>query len=455
MRMITPSLGRPLATILALGLLLPSVAMSDTLAGALSGAYDHSGLLDQNRALLRAADEDVAAATAALRPVLSYSLSSNYSTLSASTSSNLSLTASLVLFDFGAGQLRRDLARENVMSLRAALRGVEQNVLLGAVVAYTSMQRDGAIVELRTNNVRVIERELQAARDRFEVGEITRTDVALAEARLASARAALAAARGDLDRSREDYRASVGTYPGSLSALPPAPEVPNSLDAARALARQRHPDMAQAQRAVTVAEMNVALAEAALKPVLSGSASAGLDQDSTSSASLGLTFSGAIYRGGALASALRKAITQRDASRASLHIVRHDIDRNLGNAWSGLTVAEASLQASQEQVRASGVAFRGVREETALGARTILDVLNAEQELLDAETARLSAGSDRYVAVYSLLAAMGLLNVKHLGLAVATYDPGAYYDAARSAPVHKISPQGKKLDHILKALGKQ
>ena len=250
MRMITPSLGRPLATILALGLLLPSVAMSDTLAGALSGAYDHSGLLDQNRALLRAADEDVAAATAALRPVLSYSLSSNYSTLSASTSSNLSLTASLVLFDFGAGQLRRDLARENVMSLRAALRGVEQNVLLGAVVAYTSMQRDGAIVELRTNNVRVIERELQAARDRFEVGEITRTDVALAEARLASARAALAAARGDLDRSREDYRASVGTYPGSLSALPPAPEVPNSLDAARALARQRHPDMAQAQRAV-------------------------------------------------------------------------------------------------------------------------------------------------------------------------------------------------------------
>ena len=443
------------AAALLLAATLAAPVQAETLADALRSAYRHSGLLQQNRALLRAADEDVAAATAALRPVVTYSLGGNYSSLTRSTSANIGLSASLLLYDAGATGTRREIARENVLSMREALRGVEQNVLVRAASAFMTVRRDGNILSLRENNMRLIEQELQAARDRFEVGEITRTDVALAEARLASARSALAAARGSLDRAREEYRAAIGHYPAALDPPPAPPGTAASLEAARQIAQSRHPDMAQASHSVRVADLNVVIAEAALMPRLSASANASIADGGSDSSSVGLSLSGPVYRGGALASSIRKARAQAEASRSGLHLTRHRIDQDVGNAWSQLTVAEAGLKASDEQIRASRVAFRGVREEAALGARTTLDVLNAEQELLDAEAARISAEADRYAAVYNLLAAMGLLNTKHLGLGVATYDPAAYYNAVRDAPLTAVSPQGKKLDHVLKALGKQ
>lgn len=432
-----------------------TASFSESLAGALAHAYEHSGLLQQNRALLRAADEDVASATAALQPVISYTLGGTYSSVTQDISKNLGISASLTLFDGGTRALRRDVARENVLSMREALRAVEQNVLLQAATSYVSVLRDSAIVALRENNLRLLEQELRAANDRFDVGEVTRTDVSLAEARLAAARSALAAARGALERSREDYRANVGEYPGDLQPLPALPATAKSQDEATAIARMRHPDIAQAQRSVNVAELNIDLAAAAMKPRLTSSASGTHGFDGTDSLSLGLSVSGPIYQGGALASAARKAAAQRDASRAGLHVTRHNVDRGVGIAWSQLEVAEAGLRASDEQVRAARVAFQGTREEASLGARTTLDVLNAEQELLDAEASRISAETDRYIAVYTLLASMGLLSADHLGLAVTRYDPEAYYNAVSSAPVENISPQGQKLDHILEALGKR
>lgn len=443
------------AIALGVAILAPLSASAQSLGEVLAQAYNHSGLLQQNRALLRAADEDVAAATAALRPVISYSLTANYSSITRTTTSNAGISASLVLFDFGSSELRREIAKQNVLSLREALRGVEQNVLLSAVSAYTAVLRDASIVNLRENNVRLIEQELQAANDRFEVGEITRTDVAFAEARLASAKAALVSAKGFLEISREQYRASVGDYPGALSAVPALPATAASLSSARAIARQRHPDMAQAQYSVKVSDLNIELAKAALKPVLTGNANLNVAQGGNESTSIGLNLSGPIYRGGALASAYRKAVAQKDASRAGLHLTRHAVDQAVGNAWFQLEVANSSLKATEEQIRASRVAFRGVRQEAEVGSRTTLDVLNAEQELLDAEAARISAETDRYVAVYNLLAAMGLLNVQHLKLGVATYDPLAYYNAVKSAPLTAVSPQGKQLDKVLRALGKK
>lgn len=431
-----------------------SIAFAESLGDALIAAYKHSGLLEQNRALLRAADEDVAAATAALRPVVDYSLSSNYSSITKDVNSNLGLTASLTLFDNGSSKLRREVAQENVMSLREALRGIEQQVLLQAVAAYTNVKRDASIVRLRQSNLRLVEQELQATNDRFEVGEITRTEVALAEARVASAQTELAVSRGNLDRSREDYRQTVGTYPSSLNGTMAMPSLPSSLAAALAEARAHHPDMAQAQRSVNVAELNVKLAENGLKPTLRGTLNGSVDQDGNDSASLGVTLSGPIYRGGALHSSIRQAKARRDAARASLHTTRHAIEANVGIAWAQLEVARSALRATDEQINAFRVAFEGVREEADLGARTSLDVLNAEQDLLDAEANKLSAQSDRDVAVYSLLSAMGKLNTKQLGLRVATYDPAAYYDAVKTAPLHQVSPEGKKLDRVLSAIGK-
>ena len=437
-----------------LSLVLSTAARAESLTDALISAYRHSGLLEQNRALLRAADEDVAQSVAALRPVLGYALSSTYSTLTSSTTGNLQLTASMLLYDFGRSHLRVDVAKENVLALREALVGVEQSVLLRAVAAYVGVQRDAAIVSLRENNVRLITQELRAANDRFEVGEVTRTDVAIAEARLASAQSARAAASGDLTMAREEYRAATGHYPGELLPPPALPATAETLDSARAVARQKHPDMLQAQRSVKISELNIAIAAGAVKPSLSGTALVSVDQDGTESSSVGLTFSGPIYQGGALASAHRQAAAQRDISRAGLHITRLAVDQNVGNAWSQLAVAKVELQATEQQIRAARVAFRGVREEATLGARTTLDVLNAEQELLDAEASKVSAQTDRYIAAYDLLAAMGLLTVNHLRLGIATYDPAAYYNAVKSAPTYRVSPQGKKLDSLLKALGK-
>ncbi len=431
----------------------PGRAQAETLADALASAYQTSGLLQQNRALLRAADEDVAQALARMRPVLAYVLGANYSSITDKTTANLTLSASMLISDFGRSKLRREIAKENVLSLRAALVGVEQKVLLRAVSAYAGIQRDYSTVALRENNLRLFEEELKATRDRFDVGQITRTDVAQAEARLAGTKAALAAARGQLAVSREEYNAAIGHYPGKLAGLPRPPETARSLSQAQAIARKHHPDLAQAQHSVRVADLNVAVSEASIFPTLKATARATVDDAGHDNSAIGIELSGPIYQGGAIASAARKAAAQRDAARAGLHLAAAQVDQSVGSAWARLSVAAAQVTAATQRVRASRVALRGVREERDAGTRTTLDVLNAEQELMDAQAAVISANTDRYLAVYNLLASMGLLTADHLRLGVATYDPQAYYNAVQKAPTRRISPQGKRLDAILQSIG--
>lgn len=444
----------------------PAAARAETLADALISAYRHSGLLEQNQAVLRAADEDVAIAVSALRPTITYALNSNWSDTNPASAATdgitvtASLSASLLLYDFGRSQLGIDIAKENVLSTRDMLVGVEQNVLLRAVSAYLGMRSAAETVALQANNVRLIGQELRAAKDRFEVGEITQTDVALAEARLAAARAAEAAAQGQLAIAREEYKAAIGHYPGALAAPPAPPMTVTTLDDAKAQARLRHPDMRVAQRQVTITELTVELALAGLNPVITGSASSAIGTTPLlpggyARNQIGFTMSGTLYAGGKLSAQYRQAVARRDAARAGLHVTRHTIDQNVGNAWAQLAIAIASLEATERQIRASRVALRGTREEQNLGARTTLDVLNAEQDLLDAQAAAIEAQSDQYLAVYSLLAAMGLLTAEHLRLGIATFDPEAYYNAVKDAPLTEVSPQGEKLDAVLKALGRE
>ena len=436
-------------------------ARAETLADALVAAYKNSHLLDQNRAVLRAADEDVAVAVSTLRPVVAYTAQAGWARADVSTaggtavveglSASLVLSAEMTLIDFGRRKLGIEIAKESVLATRQALIQVEQNVLLATVQAYVDVRLAQDVVALRESNLRLITQELRAAQDRFDVGEITRTDVSIAEARLAASRAALAAAQGQLMIAREAYKAATGAYPGKLAALPKAPALPRTMEEAQGVARGTHPLIRQAQHQVTVADLQVEAAKAERMPTIGGGVKLSTDDEDMQSSSVGLTMSQTLYAGGRLSALQRKALAGKDAARAALQQTAVGVVENVGVAWANLAVASASIEASDLQIRAAQAAFDGVREEAAAGTRTTLDVLDAEQELLDARNARLEAEAQRYVAVYQVLATMGLLTVEHLQLGIPTYDPDAYYGAVEKAPSH--SAQGKKLDRILEKIG--
>jgi outer membrane protein len=441
---------------LAAAVLGPGAAAAETLTDALVRAYETSHVLDSNQALLRARDENVAQALSALRPIISF-VSRTTDSDTSDLTSTVSLTLDLLLYDFGATPLGVEVQKENVLAGRAALVEAEQQVLLNAVSAYMNMRREAQFVNLNENNVRLIAQELQAARDRFEVGEITQTDVSLAQARLAQARSELVLAQGNLEIARAQYNLAIGAYPGQLQPPPPAPSVPATLEAAIAVATQGHPSIARAQHVVRAGELNVLRAEAQMKPTISlgGSinhtsrAPRGFDRDS---AQADITMRIPLYQGGRLSSVYRQAIANLDSSRSDLLQVSTEVANSVARAWAQLEVATATITARQQQIQAATLAYRGVREEATLGSRTTLDVLDAEQELLNARANLVDAERNRYVGVYSLLSAMGLLTVDHLGLPTQRFDPRVYYNTVRNAP--SSTPRGAKLDRILKKTGR-
>lgn len=462
------------ATALA-GMLMvfPLVAKAETLTDALIDAYRNSNLLDQNRAVLRAADEDVALAMTSLRPVVNFvagaeqrmadvrGLTGARSFEPVDVSTSLRITAEVTVHDFGRSERAIDAAKETVLATRQALVGVEQRVLLTAVSAFMQVRQTSETVALRESNLELIRQELRAAQDRFEVGEITRTDVAIAESRLAAAQSDLAAAEGDLEVAREMYRVAVGRYPGDLRTPPGLPELAPSLEAAQSIARRTHPSIARAQHEVTAADLNVQRAAAATQGQITAGANAGVtvqgksraqsESGATRDAGVSLRFTRPIYQGGRLSAQQRQAMAQRDSTRAQLHQTTIEVLEEVGRAWSDLQVAEARIRASELQIEAAQQAFEGVSEEATLGARTTLDVLDAEQELLNARAARISAEAGRQVAAYSVLSSMGLMTADHLNLGIPTYDPVTYYEAVRDAPV---SIRGERLNRVLESIGR-
>ncbi len=458
-------------TIASVGFAAPRGASAETLADALVGAYNHSGLLEQNRAVLRAADEDVAIAGSTLKPVLSWSGNvtqsfgktgvgnAGFAPQTENMSVTISLIGQLLLYDFGASQFRVEAAKETVLATRGTLQNIEQLILLRAVSAYMGVIQASDFVALRNNNVRLLTQELRAAGDRFEVGEVTRTDVALAEAQLAQARSGLAGAEGDYLRAVEEYRNAVGRKPGRLSPPPKLPDVGNNLDAAKALAVRRHPLLGAAQHQVAAAELLIRAGEADMQPKVNLTGRYGLTENFgttnySRTGTVGVEVNQTIYGGGRLSAQVRKSMAQRDSQRANLHVVTHDIQQEVGNAYASLASARAVLEASDRQIRSARIAFQGLREEATLGARTTLEVLSAEQSLLDAESARVSARSNLYIAAYAVLSATGQLTAQDLNLPVQVYDPASYYNLVKDSPV-KRSKQGDQLDRVLRALQKE
>lgn len=438
-------------------------AQAHSLADTMVLAYRHSGVLDQNRALLRAADEDVAQAVASMRPIINWAATASYQYKEVGATSftparvqegavvSLEMTAGLTLYDFGRGRLAVAAARENVMATRQALISAEQSILLQAVQAHLGVQRAVETLELRRSNLRLITRELRAAEDRLELGETTRTEIDSAKARQASARAQLAAAEADLASAREIYKAVTGEYPGPLRAAPPA-RISQSMAEAKAYALRYHPSAVQQRHTVAAAELNVQRAEAAKMPTLTLGGSIAVDEEFNRTNGVQLKFGGPLYQGGALSSQVRQAMARRDAARAGLHQVSTQIEQQVGTAYASYRVTDDILSAAARQVTAARSAYRGLQDEAGLGARTTLDILGGEQRLLDAQVGQIGARIDRVLASYNVLAATGVLTARGLNLPVQQYDPEAYYRIARQAPMAG-SAQGRALDRVLESIG--
>ena len=431
-----------------------SAHAKDTLTGAMVSAYNTSGLLEQNRAVLRAADEDVATAASQLAPVVSWASSASHSGSDISsfdTSGSISLEADYTLYDGGKSNLGLEAAKFSVLATRSKLVSIEQNVLFEAVTAYLGVIRETENVVLRENNLSVISEELRAANDRFEVGEITKTDVALAEARLAASNSALAVAKGSYEKAVASYVSAIGEKPGSLEYPNFIPEVPNSLESAIAIALTEHPSIEELKNLIKVSEINSKIADLSTGFTISLGSSLSLDEEGEATGSFSISASGPIFSGGKLYSSSRKKIALKEQTLARLYSSKISIEQNVTNAFSSLKVAQAAKSAAEEQIRASEVALTGVKEEALLGARTTLDVLNAEKDLLDARMQLISAKVDENLSLYRLLLQIGRLTADYLSLPVRQYDVKKYYDLVKNSPASKTK-SGRELDTILKSL---
>jgi outer membrane protein len=421
-------------------------AAADTLADALVKAYQTSPLLDANRAALRSLDESVPQARADRRPQLDFEIGASSQTTSEDfqedqlNQAQALLNATLLLFDSGQTKAAIESARNTVAAGRADLKDVEQLVLFNAVSAYVDVRRDEEFVRLARNDVDRLNETLRATQNRFDVGEVTRTDVSQSQSRLAASNSTLASALGALDISREAYRAAVGSFPDELQPLPAVPALVASLDEATAIALQRNPTMVSAQFSERAAVYDFDRARAAKGLSIGVNASIGAERqnqiewDSDLAGSVGLSASVPLYSGGRNDSVIRQAQALLDQRRFELQDQGRTVTQQVAQAWAQLDVARASITARREQVEAARIAAEGVAEEARLGARSTLDVLDADQERLQAEAELVQALRDEYVAAYAVLRAMGLLTVEHLKLGIESYNPDVYFAKVQSGP---------------------
>ena len=386
----------------------PIAARADTLEQALVEAYRSNPTLNAQRASVRATDEGVPQALSGYRPKISATISggeqslssitkvtstnpSSYSTLSGYNSPvSGGVTVSQTLFNgFQTGNRTRQ-AEAQVLAARETLRVTEQSVLLNAATAYMNLLRDTAILSLQESNVKVLQEQLRQVRDRFNVGEVTRTDVAQSESSLAAGRSQLLTAESNYKTSGAVYRQIIGSNPGKLVAATPVDRFsPHKLPAAVAAGSAGHPSVIAAQFNIDAAQSQVKIAEGALLPTLSvqGSAvknylAAGslVTMESYSASVLG-TLSVPIYQGGAEYSLIRQAKETFGQRRIDFDTAREQVREQVVQFWGQLEAAKANIDATQAQVQAAEIALNGVREEARVGQRTTLDVLNAQQEL--------------------------------------------------------------------------
>lgn len=430
---------------------MPDPARSETLVEALSAAYRFSPRIDAERARLRASDEDVARAMSGYRPTIFGSADVNYQRSNVGPPSRTfdnqprgySIDFTQPIF---TGFQTRNAVSESEANVRAAreiLRTVEQDVLLDAVTAYMDVLRDQAIVRLNERNVRVLTKELNATQQRFSVGEVTRTDVAQARARRAGAVSSLDLARANLKTSRANFKQVIG-HPASGLVTPTsyARGLPGSVTEAIAIARQENPNVIQALYREQAASYTVARIRGELLPSVqfeanhsdrygqgSGSTGFGVDENETTTLTGRLTVP--FYQGGEVHARVRQAKHTHVSLIQEIEQARVTAEAAVVAAWSQLSAARAQLESDKVQVESNRIALAGVREEERVGQRDLLDVLNAEQEFVNSQVQLETTKRNLVVNSYSVLQALGRLDVLTVGAASQVYDPTVHHAEVR------------------------
>jgi outer membrane protein len=437
---------RKLFTASLIAALMAGTAAADTLRDALVSTYQTNPTLMAQRESLKATDATVAIARSAGRPQISGTVGLNRELARSgvldigSKGPTLSAGVDLSYPLFNGGSVRNSInaAKTRVEAGRATLRAVEGDVFTLAVAAYMDVIRDRAIVELNANNVRVLATNLEATRDRFEIGDLTRTDVAQSEARLQLGRSQLATSQGVLTASEATYRQVIGHPPGQLAPPPPLPPLPASAEEAVRIALANNPDLVAAVRLARASGYDVRVAEAGRLPTLSGVLSGtyvndlagntgGLPRSGTSTTA-GLNVRVPLYQGGLPSAQIRQAQALEGQSLERVVESERLVVANARSAFATYDAAQRAIQANTIAVQANELALEGVRAEQSVGTRTVLDVLNAEQELLNSQVALVRAKRDAYVAGFQLLNAMGQAEAQDLGLEGGPlYDPLGNY----------------------------
>ncbi|MET3348192.1 outer membrane protein [Bradyrhizobium japonicum] len=451
-------------SVLVLALAGPTPALADTIEAALVRAYQNNPQLNAQRAQVRSTDENVPQALSGYRPKVALTASTGYQYQDIQQVQRgpgihepnplqpnaASLTVSQTLYNGNITANKTRNAEAQVSGSREALRVLEQSVLLQAASAYMDYLRDAATLEVQRSNVRVLEQTLKQTRDRFNVGEVTRTDVAQSEAQLAAGRTQALTAESNLTTTRANFRRIIGNEPTNLAPGSPVDRfLPGTIASAVNLGLVENPNVTAAMYGIDVNYLQVKINEGALLPTVT--IQAGITQQyqqtltvfRTTTASAIATASVPIYQGGIEYSLIRQSKENLAQQRLNLETTRDQTRANIVQAWGQLEAGKAQVQSAQAQVTASEIALNGVREEAKAGQRTTLDVLNAQQALVNARVALVTAQHDRVVASYSVLNAVGRLAPQVLGLNTTVYDPSVHYQQVRDSWAGVRTPDGR------------
>ena len=458
------------AAVLLLAWMGPMPALADTIEAALVRSYQNNPQLNAQRAQVRFTDENVPQALSGYRPKVAITASAGYQytdtalnsssglpgtigrTLTHGTNAPRSVgaTVSQTLFNGQQTANRTRAAESQVSSAREGLRVLEQTVLLSAATIYMDYLRDAAIVEVQRSNVRVLEQTLKQTQDRFNVGEVTRTDVAQSEAQLAAGKTQLLTAEANLTTTRANFRRIIGNEPVNLAPGSPVDRfLPATLAKSVELGLTENPNVTAAMFGVDVSYLQVKVNEGALFPTVTLQTSVQQSYEQTLAifrsfgASTAVQLSVPVYQGGAEYSLIRQSKETLAQQRLNLEQLRDQTRANVVTAWGQLVAGKAQVASAQAQVTASEIALNGVREEAKAGQRTTLDVLNAQQALVNARVALVTAQHDRVVASYSVLNTVGRLSPQVMNLPTATYDASVHYQQVRDSWAGIRTPDGR------------
>ena len=437
---------------------------ADTMESALLRAYQNNPQLNAQRASVRATDEAVPQALSGYRPraTATFSEGAQFIDQLADGSAgkkieqgiqaphSAGITVTQTLFNGNQTANKTRAAESQVFGAREGLRLLEQSVLLAAATIYMDYLRDAAILEVQRSNTKVLTLTLKQTRDRYSAGLVTPTDVAQSQAQLAAAQSQELAAESTLTTTRANFRRIIGNEPQNLAPASPVDRyLPSTVAAAAELALRQNPNVTAAMYGVDVSFLNVKVNEGALYPTLSLQATVQKlwDPNITTinqfTAIANAQLNVPVYQGGAEYSLIRQSKETLEQQRLSLEQVRDQARADLVTAWGQLVAGKAQVTAAQSQVEASEIAYLGTTKEAQVGQRTVIDILNAQQTLVNARVALVTAQHDRVVASYAVLNGVGRLSPQVLHLSTPTYDPSVHYQQVRDKWFGVRTPDGR------------